>query len=148
VRQNLKPLRSYVYTVTVTRVGEESALSEVKWFVVVNMTLSSLVGSPVQAYFTWRSWVVSAHAWYSVPPWIAELARLIVVLVNCVYLSKSSTIEEFKGMHGSLVTMTLASCVAVDMWNSSVLCYHLTRQRTVFERYVLSCVFPVTSLTS
>jgi hypothetical protein len=126
---------------TVAKFGEQSALSEVRWFVVVNITLSSLVGSPVQVYFTWRAWVVSAHAWYSVLPGAAELVRLIIVLVNCVLLSQSQTVDDFKNRHGSLVTVALATCVAVDMWNASVLCYHLARQRTAFQRHVYIAPF-------
>jgi hypothetical protein len=41
-------IHSYVFDVTVTHAGDSSALANVKWFVVITVILSSLVGSPVQ----------------------------------------------------------------------------------------------------
>jgi uncharacterized ion transporter superfamily protein YfcC len=67
----------------------------------------------MQAYFTWRAWVVSGKAWYSTPPWAAEFARLIVVLVNCGYLAEEKTLSEFRSDHGYLVTTTLIACLFV-----------------------------------
>jgi hypothetical protein len=125
---------SYVYYATVTHADAASALMTVKWFTVINITFSSLVGTPVQAYFTWRAWVVSKRSWYATPPWFAELVRLTVVLANCVFLAQSDTVMLFKVTRANLITSTLTMCLFVDLWNSAVLCYHLKSQRTAFEK--------------
>jgi hypothetical protein len=41
-------LRSYIYYLTVTRYADEAAISGIKWFTVVTVILSSMVGTPVQ----------------------------------------------------------------------------------------------------
>jgi hypothetical protein len=43
-------LHSYVYYLTVTRYADETAIGGIKWFTVVSVILSSLVGTPVQVY--------------------------------------------------------------------------------------------------
>jgi hypothetical protein len=126
---------SYVYYVTVTHVDSVEMLMAVKWFTVINITFASLVGTPVQAYFTWRAWSVSKHAWYATPPWFAELVRLGIVLANCVYLANSDTVAQYKITRANLITSTLTMCLLVDLWNSAVLCYHLKLQRSTYERF-------------
>jgi hypothetical protein len=114
--------------------GDISALSNVKWFVVITITLSSLVASPVQvsrhifletspahlgqAYFTWRAWVVSGKAWYATPPWVAEFVRMVIVFVNCGYLAQDKSLGDFRTDHGYLVTTTLVSCLCVSRWHN------------------------------
>jgi hypothetical protein len=39
---------SYVYYLTITRYGDTSAIGGIKWFTVISISLSSLVGTPVQ----------------------------------------------------------------------------------------------------
>jgi hypothetical protein len=105
----------------------------------------------VQAYFTWRAWVVSGKAWYARPPWLVEFVRLVIVIVNCGYLAGDKTLSDFRSDHGYLVTTTLITCLfvsvaspclrlfanlyfQVDVWNSAVLVYHLGVQRITLRR--------------
>jgi hypothetical protein len=44
----MNPDVRYVYYATVTHADAASALMTVKWFTVINITFSSLVGTPVQ----------------------------------------------------------------------------------------------------
>jgi hypothetical protein len=105
----------------------------------------------VQAYFTWRAWVVSGKVWYATPPWVVEFIRLVIVFVNCGYLARDKTLGDFRSDHGYLVTTTLVTCLfvscgmalslqsdhhlQVDIWNSAVLIYHLSSQRIVLRRW-------------
>jgi hypothetical protein len=68
-------LHSYVYYLTVTRYADETAIGGIKWFTVVTVILSSMVGTPVQ--------VSAGHCPVAAPADIFK-GLLYLSLLDCV----------------------------------------------------------------
>jgi hypothetical protein len=65
----------YLYEISVTNYGRPAALDGLPWHVDVSLMLQGFVGSAVQAFFSYRAWIVSGKIWLAIPGWIGELVR-------------------------------------------------------------------------
>jgi hypothetical protein len=83
-------------------------------------------GASVQAFFTYRVYVVSGHWWLAVPLWILELFDTSVVAAMVYYTTKSSGFLQFKEEYNGLVYMTLISCAVVRVWATALSVHELT----------------------
>jgi hypothetical protein len=72
-----------------------------------------LIGASVQAFFTYRVYVVSGRRWFAVPLWTLEFANVGLVMAIVILATQSSGFLEFKEHYNGLVYVILISCALV-----------------------------------
>ena len=68
-----------------------------------------LVGAAVQAFFSYRTWIVSNTIWFAIPGWFAELIRAGVSIAITVITIQIGELDEFKAQYKWLVIFTVSS---------------------------------------
>lgn len=115
----------YLYFLTVTSYGHPKTLHELPWHLCGSLMIQGLVGSAVQAFFSYRTWVVSGTIWFAVPSWIAEIVRAGVSISLTVLTVQMGILDKFKEHYKWLVIFTVILSAVTDFWNTGILCYFL-----------------------
>jgi hypothetical protein len=102
----------YLYELSVTNYGHPVALIKLPWSLDVSPMIQGFVGSAVQAFFSYRTWVVSGTIVFAIPGWIGEImcaGASIAITVTTMQLGQSKAFVAFKWLIISSVSKYLLS---------------------------------------
>jgi hypothetical protein len=104
---------TWLYNITVTQFGSFLALNSIPWSLAASLLAFAANGMAVQAFFTYRIYVVSGQWWIAAPLWILEVFELGTVASIVAFTTKTSGFLQFKLEYTAVVYMTLISCAVV-----------------------------------
>jgi hypothetical protein len=106
-------LWAWLYDITVSHFGSILALNSIPWSLAACLLAFCSNGAAVQAFFTFRIFVVSGNWWLAVPLWILQLVEVGTVVSIAVFTTRSKGFLEFKEDYNALVYVCLITCVVV-----------------------------------
>jgi hypothetical protein len=98
----------YLYELSVTNYGHPAALVGLPWHVDVSLMVQGFVGSAVQAFFSYRTWVVSGTIWFAIPGWFGELVRAGVSVSLTVITTRTGNLTAFRTQYKWLIIFTVS----------------------------------------
>jgi hypothetical protein len=98
----------YLYDLSVTNYGNPAALNKLPWSLDVSPMLQGFVGSAVQAFFSYRTWVVSGTIVFAIPGWIGEIVRAGVSIAITVTTLQVGELSAFEAKYKWLVIFTVS----------------------------------------
>jgi hypothetical protein len=98
----------YLYYISVTNYGNPKILHALPWYLDVSLMVQGLVGSAVQAFFSYRTWVVSGTIAFAIPGWIGELVRAGVSITLTALTIQVGDLTAFKAKYKWLVIFTVS----------------------------------------
>jgi len=124
----------FIYFQTVTNFGDFHALGVAHWTLGFSIPISNIAMGLVQGFFAYRIHVL-AQSWYiTIISWAFSLFRvgisLGIAIQSHIMVDLFPFITEFLW----LVILSLAVVCAVDILNTSALCYYLWSNKTDIER--------------
>ncbi|KII91098.1 hypothetical protein PLICRDRAFT_39708 [Plicaturopsis crispa FD-325 SS-3] len=118
----------YIYRLSVTSFGIPSAYMSLHWTLNVGALFNGIVGALVQAYFAKRILMLSGDWVIPIISWTGSLFQLCLSIVTVAFAESDTTILEFHHKHSWIIAATCATNVAVDILNTSAICYILRKE--------------------
>ncbi|KAH9943611.1 hypothetical protein B0H21DRAFT_488388 [Amylocystis lapponica] len=118
----------YLYTITISSYGDAVALNAMSWSMNLIFFVGGLVSAIIQAFFSWRIYVISGHYPVSIISWAGSTFRVAITLTVCILGFKAKTISNYEARWGWTIILSFSVSMAVDLLNASALCYFLWRR--------------------
>jgi hypothetical protein len=122
---------AWLYNITVTQFGSLLALNSIPWSLAASLLAFTATGSAVQAFFTYRIYVVSGQWWIAAPLWILEVFEVGTVASIVALTTKTSGFLQFKQEYTAVVYMTLISCAVVRTHHHGLISAHVEAFRSI-----------------
>ncbi|KAF8531995.1 hypothetical protein JB92DRAFT_2846017 [Gautieria morchelliformis] len=124
---------SLLYTLTVKNFGNVPAIFQHRVSLALIFPLAGIVGSIVQSFFAYRVHILSGHLLIPTIAWFGAVFRAVCTIVLCIKPFTVANIPEFVARYLWLVVTPMTINVAVDILNTSALCFYLIRGRSEFR---------------
>jgi hypothetical protein len=125
----------YLYEISVTNYGNRAILDTLPWHIDVSLMVQGMVGSAVQAFFSYRIWIVSGTIWLAIPGWVGELVRAGISITLTVITIQVRDLMTFKAEYKWLVIFT------VSILDSIVTVLALQQTRIDSQHIVRACCY-------
>jgi hypothetical protein len=102
-----------MYQILVTNYGNIMAMINVQWPLAASFMSFFALDGVVQAFFTYRVYMVSGHWWLAVPLWTLELITLGVHTGMVVFAIKSDGILDFAKHYNGLLYAAMSLSITV-----------------------------------
>jgi hypothetical protein len=99
----------YLYRISVTNYGNPVALTKLPWDADMSLMIQGLVGSSVQAFFSYRTWIVSGTIFFAIPGWIGELVRAGLSIALTVITMRTGELTEFRNKYDWIGIFTVST---------------------------------------
>jgi hypothetical protein len=118
-----------MYQVLVTNYANIVAMINVQWPLAASFMSFFALDGVVQAFFTYRVYMVSGHWWLATPLWTLELITLGVHTSMVVFAIKSDGILDFAKHYNGLLYAAMSLSIAVRSPLSTPRQYQLTSEK-------------------
>jgi hypothetical protein len=108
-------LWTWLYQMIVTNFGSILFLNAVPWSLGACLITFCVVGELVEAFFTYRVYILSGHWWLALPFWTLQLSMVLFIVPCIVALAvKSGGLLQFKDRYDWLVYVCLIIATIVS----------------------------------
>jgi hypothetical protein len=141
-----------LYNITVTRYGIASVIADAPFTLDFSGVLSAWIGAVIQvcslhrvrandrplthtcqAFFAYRVKVISGRLLIPIISWSLSLLRMCFGIMIGVTAFRSGTLLRFIGQWHWLITTEFSISAAIDVLNTTSICFYLLRRRSQFH---------------
>ncbi|KAF9456596.1 hypothetical protein BDZ94DRAFT_335610 [Collybia nuda] len=124
----------YLYQSTISHFGDYSYLPVAPWPLAFSVTTSTFVSAPVQIFFAFRVYAISKNWCLSMTSTVASIMRMALSIATSTLANRGPTLAIFEQKYLYLVAWAIAIGGAIDVTNTTALCYYLLKGKSEMRR--------------
>ncbi|OCH89344.1 hypothetical protein OBBRIDRAFT_794379 [Obba rivulosa] len=119
----------FLHSLTVSNYGDETVLSKIEPTFAASVVIHDFVGAAVQSFYAYRVYALSHNIIFSIIQWLGSLLRIALILTLLAFAVQSPSLEDLVSAHKGVTIAIVTTSAAVDVLNTTMLCYNLTTYR-------------------